>query len=126
MFANTQHPTGEFRFLSQKIFPVSDTKGFNRWANGGIGMGNRGLRNARSQRAWAGDLKMKYSYVAGAIAALALSAVATQASAAIVMLTGQFGGTGVHSTAGLSASVVTGTAGADLVTLSTVGDLLDT
>jgi hypothetical protein len=67
---------------------------------------------------------MKVLFAGGAcVAALAL---AHSASAAIVLSTGQFGGTGVHSDKGLSASTVTGLADSDLVTLSTTGDLLDT
>jgi hypothetical protein len=59
-------------------------------------------------------------------AAIAALTLAGAASAGVSIAAGQNGGTGVHSTAGLSAPTVTGTAGSDLVTLSTVGDKLDT
>ena len=61
-----------------------------------------------------------------AASAAALWAAAGSAGAAIVLTTGQFGGTGVHSDPGLTAATVTGLAGGDLVTFSTTGDLLHT
>ena len=63
----------------------------------------------------------------GTIAAASL-AVAGGAQAAITISSGSFGGSGVHSTPGLSASTVTGTVGSDLVTLNSVGaiDIIDT
>jgi len=63
--------------------------------------------------------------VAGA-SAIALLTVAGSAAATITLSAGSFGGTGVHSTAGLSNGTVTGLAGTDVVTLSTIGDLLNT
>jgi hypothetical protein len=60
-------------------------------------------------------------------AAIAALTLAGAASAGVSIATGSFGSSGgVHSTPGLSASTVTGTTKGDLVTLSTVGDLIDT
>lgn len=56
-------------------------------------------------------------------AAAALLATAGSAGAAITLSAGQFGGTGVHSDPGLVAQTVTGTAGSDVVSLSTTGNV---
>jgi len=66
------------------------------------------------------------NFVAAGASTIALLAVAGSAAATITLSAGSFGGTGVHSTAGLSNGTVTGLAGTDPVTLSTIGDLLDT
>src|SRR5512140_2532619 len=58
-----------------------------------------------------------------AASAAALLTAAGSAGAAILLSTGQFGGTGVHSDPGLVAQTVTGLAGSDVVTLSTTGNV---
>jgi hypothetical protein len=67
-------------------------------------------------------MKFATAFLAGA-SAIALLVSAGSAAATITLATGQFGGTGVHSTPGMVAQTVTGTAGADLVTLSTTGNV---
>ena len=61
--------------------------------------------------------------VLAACAASALLAAAGSAGATITLSTGQFGGTGVHSTPHMVAQTVTGMAGSDLVTLTTTGNV---
>jgi len=70
---------------------------------------------------------MKAKWVIAA-AAMGLAMSAGQASAAITLETGSFGGSqGVHSVPGLNAASVSGLInGTDLVTLSTTGDTLKT
>jgi hypothetical protein len=67
-------------------------------------------------------MKFGTTLLAGA-SAIALLVSAGSAAATVTLTTGQFGGTGVHSDPGLVAQTVTGTAGSDVVTLSTTGDV---